>query len=210
MINVLIVDDHKVVRTGLESLLSASDDISVVGTATNGEEAVAAATSLLPDVVLMDLSMPVMDGTTATSLIAAEHPQMKVVVLTSFSDDERVVDALQAGALGYTLKDAEPGIILEAIRAAHGGGVPIDPRVASALMPQNRTGRSDATLTDREKEIVALVGRGLVNKQIAVELGISEKTVKTHLTNAFKRLGVTNRGDAAAWAARNLPDGIDN
>ena len=198
MIRLMVVDDHNVVRAGIESLFVGEDDIEVVGTASDGAEAVAAVATLSPDVVLMDLSMPVMDGTAATREIAAAHPAVKVVVLTSFAEDDRVVGALQAGALGYTLKDADPTVIVGAVRAAAGGGVPIDPRVASALVPQ-RAARSDAQLTDREEEIVRLVAEGLVNKQIAAELGIAEKTVKTHLTNAFKRLGVSGREEAAAW-----------
>lgn len=205
MIRVMVVDDHKVVRTGLEALLGGAKDVEVVGTAADGAEALERAAELVPDVVMMDLSMPVMDGATATRHLVSAHPGMKVVILTSFAEEDRVVEALQAGALGYTLKDADPAVLVDAVRAAAGGGVPIDPRVASALVPRSAT-REDVRLTDREEEIVRLVARGMVNKEIAAALGISEKTVKTHLTNTFKRLGVASREEAAEWAQSHLDD----
>lgn len=202
MIRVLVVDDHRVVRAGLETLLDVVADIELVGSAADGAQAIELAGTLRPDVVLMDLSMPVMDGVEATRRIMAAHPQTHIVVLTSFADQRRVIDAIDAGANGYILKDADSQTLLDAIRAAADGGVPLDPRVAPALLAQRRAQRN-VDLTDRELEVLRLVGQGLLNKQIARRLDISEKTVKTHLTSVFRRIGVTDRTQAALWAERN-------
>jgi DNA-binding NarL/FixJ family response regulator len=202
VIDVMLADDHRLVRSGLETLIGAADDMRVVASAADGEEAVRLATESQPDVVLMDLSMPVMDGVTATRTIVAEHPGVQVLVLTSFSDNDRVTDALDAGAVGYVLKDSEPADLLDAVRAVARGESPIDPRVARTLL--HGRSRSAPELTDREEEVLRLVGRGLANKQIARALGITERTVKAHLTSVFQRIGVRDRTSAALWAQRNL------
>jgi DNA-binding NarL/FixJ family response regulator len=205
VIRVLIVDDHAVVRRGLEQLLGTSDDMEVVGVASDGEEAVATAARETPDVVLMDLSMPNVDGVEATRRIVDAQPGVHVVVLTSFAEHQRVLDALEAGAVGYLLKDADPDEVLSGIRAAHAGGSPLDPKVARALVDARRAQRPARELSGREEEVLRLVATGLANKQIARRLGISERTVKAHLTSVFQQLGVTDRTQAALWAREHLP-----
>jgi DNA-binding NarL/FixJ family response regulator len=204
MTTVLLVDDHRMVRTGLAALLQTAEGIEVVGQAGNGEEAVLLATRVRPDVVLMDLSMPVVDGVEATRRVLAELPETKIVVLTSFSDRERVADALQAGAVGYLLKDCEPDELRSAIRAAAAGHVPIDPRVARVLLPAAAGGRPEDALSPREQEVLRLVAEGRANKQIGRALGISERTVKAHLGNVFRQIGVADRTSAALWARDHL------
>jgi DNA-binding NarL/FixJ family response regulator len=206
VIDVLVVDDHALMRSGLAGLIAAAEDMRVVGMAADGAEAVAAVARLSPDVVLMDLSMPVMDGVTATRRILAENPAVEVLVLTSFSDQQRVVEALDAGAGGYVLKDTEPADLLAAIRATARGHSPLDPRVARTLLHARRSPARVAELTEREQEVLALVGRGLANKQIARALGIREGTVKAHLTSVFQRIGVRDRTSAALWARTHLPE----
>jgi DNA-binding NarL/FixJ family response regulator len=205
VIRVMVVDDHAVVRGGLEQLLATAPDISLVATASNGQEALDAAAANEVDVVLMDLSMPVMDGIEATRRLVATHPELNVVALTSFSDNRRIMEALSAGASGYLLKDAGPDELLGAIRAAHAGGSPLDPKAARVLLDAQRTLRPAQDLSDREVEVLRLVAAGLANKQIARKLGITERTVKAHLTNVFQRLGVTDRTQAALWAKDHLP-----
>ena len=205
MIKVLLVDDHPLVRHGLSELLGGTDDISVVAAVDDGDQAAAAAVEHAPDVVLMDLSMPRMDGITATRALLAEAPTARVIVLTSFSESERIHDALDAGAIGYLLKDAEPEDVVRAVRDAAAGNAPLSPRAARALLPQNRRpgrAQSDA-LSAREREVLALVAAGLPNKSIARRLDISEKTVKAHLTRVFSVLGVSDRTSAALWAQRH-------
>jgi DNA-binding NarL/FixJ family response regulator len=205
-IRVVIVDDHAVLRAGLAQLLSGEPDLEVVATAADGGSAVASARELRPDVVLMDLQMPEVDGVAATRQIVAEG-LADVLVLTSFSDAERIVGALDAGALGYLLKDADPEEVLHGIRAVARGESPINPRAARELLGARRTSTTAAAeLTPREREVLGLVRRGLANKQIARRLGISERTVKAHLTSTFQRIGVVDRTQAALWAERN---GID-
>ena len=199
MISVLIVDDHAVVRQGLEQLL-VHDDLRVVGSAADGEEAVALVESGAPDVVLMDLSMPGIGGIEATLRIVAHAPDQKVVVLTSFADQERILQALDAGACGYILKDAPPEEIIAAVRAAAGGGAPLDPKAARVLLDRQRGVQVARPLSARELEVLDLVAEGLANKQIARRLGITERTVKAHLTNVFQQLGVTDRTQAALWS----------
>ena len=204
MINVLVVDDHAVVRAGLEQLLAGAEDIAVVGTASDGAEAVTQARSLRPDVVLMDLQMPGTDGVSATRQIVEEE-LAQVLVLTSFSDGERIVGALDAGAVGYLLKDADPDEVLTGIRAVSRGESPLHPRAARELLSARVSGGGSsvsADLTPRETEVLRLVRQGLANKQIARQLGISERTVKAHLTSVFARIGVTDRTQAALWAER--------
>jgi len=204
-ITVVLVDDHAVVRTGLAQLLSGAPDIEVVGQASDGAEAIEVVRATRPDVVVMDLQMPGMDGVDATRAIVAEGLGSEVVVLTSYSDSSRIVAALDAGAVGYLLKDADPEDVLDGVRAVSRGESPIHPRVARQLL----TARTEApvtaaTLTSREAEVLELVRTGLANKQIARRLGISERTVKAHLTSVFQRIGVADRTQAAIWAERNL------
>lgn len=207
MIRVLLVDDHAMVRLGLEQLLGGVDDIEVVGSAGDGEEAQVLVRQTNPDVVLMDLQMPNVDGVSATRRIVAGNDTVQVVVLTSFSDSERIVAALDAGAVGYLLKDAEPEDLLEGIRAAHRGESPLHPRAARQLLTARTAARGGPVeLTPRETEVLSLVRRGLANKQIARRLGISERTVKAHLTSTFQRIGVADRTQAALWAERH---GVD-
>jgi DNA-binding NarL/FixJ family response regulator len=202
MIRVLIVDDHAIVRGGLAQLLGTTEDLSLVGQAADGEQAVALAADLRPDVVLMDLSMPGLDGVRATERVLAENPDTHVLVLTSFSDQARILDALQAGAEGYLLKHAEPEVILSGIREVVAGGSPLDPKAARVLLTNRRAASQGVRLTDREREVLRMVGDGHPNKVIARRLGISERTVKAHLTSIYQRLGVTDRTQAALWAQR--------
>jgi len=205
VIRVVVVDDHAMVRTGLATLLEAHEDITVVGQAQDGQAAVEVATQTVPDVVLMDLSMPVVDGVEATRQLLAAVPETSVVVLTSFSDRARVSAALEAGAVGYQLKDAEPADLLAAVRSAAAGHAPLDPRVARVLLPVPGSGPGEA-LSPREQEVLRLVARGLANKQIGRALGISERTVKAHLGRVFRQLGVVDRTSAALWARDHLDE----
>ena len=202
MIRLLIADDHAVVRTGLRQLAQTLDGVELVGEAVNGEEAVALCAERAPDVVLMDLEMPVLDGIGATRRITDADPRVAVVVLTSFSDRERILGALDAGAIGYLLKDAEPDELERAVRAAARGEAPLDPRAGRAVLQARNTASPVDALSGRERDVLELVARGLPNKLIARELSISEKTVKTHLTNVFRTIGVTDRTQAALWAER--------
>ncbi|ADB74829.1 response regulator [Geodermatophilus obscurus] len=206
MIDVLVVDDHALMRTGLSGLIAAAGDMRVVGTAADGAEAVEEVARLAPHVVLMDLSMPVLDGVAATRRIVEEHPSVEVLVLTSFSDRQRVIEALDAGAGGYVLKDTEPADLLAAIRSTARGHSPLDPRVARTVLHARRSPVRAAELTEREQEVLALVGHGLANKQIARRLGIRESTVKAHLTSVFQRIGVRDRTSATLWARTHLPE----
>jgi DNA-binding NarL/FixJ family response regulator len=199
-IRILLADDHDVVRRGLTALLDGTDGFAVVGAAADGEEAVTLAGEHQPDVVLMDLSMPGVDGIEATRRLLAAQPDSRVVVLTSFSDRERILDALDAGAVGYLLKDAEPDELLRGIAAAARGESPLAPKAAKAVLSARAEARPAAELTAREQEVLALLAEGLANKQIARRLGIAEKTVKTHLTSVFQSIGVTDRTQAALWA----------
>lgn len=202
MIRVLVVDDHAVVRAGLEQLLASVDDIEVVGLGSDGAEAIRHARELSPDVVLMDLQMPGTDGVQATRTIVDENLS-EVLVLTSYSDGERIVAALDAGAVGYLLKDADPDDVIQGIRAVHRGESPIHPRAARQLLTARPAAHDAPDLTPRESEVLRLVREGLANKQIARRLGISERTVKAHLTSAFARIGVADRTQAALWAERH-------
>ena len=203
MIRVLVADDHPVVREGLARLLEQADDVEVVGTAEDGERACDIARECDVDVVLMDLEMPGVNGIEATARIRSERPGTQVVVLTSFSDRERILDAVDAGALGYLLKDAEPDELLRGIRAAAQGESPLAPKAASALLAAREERRPAEQLTAREREVLVMVAEGLPNKLIARRLEISEKTVKAHLTRIFERIGVSDRTQAALWAERH-------
>jgi DNA-binding NarL/FixJ family response regulator len=202
MIRVLIVDDHAVVRRGLAQLLATTDDLSLAGEAADGEIAIGVAAELRPDVVLMDLSMPNLDGVRTIARILAAQPETHILVLTSFSDHNQILDALQAGADGYLLKHAEPETILASLRDVVAGGSPLDPKAARALLTGRRAARPDPALSDREREVLELVGEGLPNKSVARRLGISERTVKAHLTSIYQQLGVTDRTQAALWVQR--------
>ncbi len=204
MTTVVLVDDHALVRAGLGALVDSADGLDVVGQAADGEEAIAMVTGLTPDVVLMDLSMPVMDGVEATRRILQVRPETHVVVLTSFHDRDRVTEALAAGATGYLLKDSDPNDLIAAIRAAALGHAPLDPRVTRALLP-SATPRVSDSLSGRELQVLRLVIKGLSNRQIGRALGISERTVKVHVGHLFRRIGVADRTSAAMWGRDNLP-----
>lgn len=206
MIRVLVVDDHAIVRQGLERLLAVADDIELVGSAANGVEAVDLVASTRPDVVLMDLAMPFMDGVQATRRLVDARTGVRVVVLTSFGDDSRIRAALDAGAHGYLLKHTDPDQLIDAVRAAYTGDVPLDPRAGRVLLELTRTPRITRGLSERESEVLGLLADGLANKQIARRLGIRERTVKAHLTNVYQCLGVTDRVQAALWARQHVPD----
>jgi DNA-binding NarL/FixJ family response regulator len=204
VIRVVIADDHRVVRVGLEQLLETFDDIELVGAADGGERAVELVGDAKPDVLLLDLSMPDVDGIEVTERVATSSPDTRVVLFTSFSDREQIVRALDAGAIGYLLKDAEPDAIHDALRAAARGEAPLAPKAAAVLLASRSERAANAVeLTTRERDVLALVIAGDANKQIARKLGISEKTVKGHLTNLFQRIGVQDRTQAALWAERN-------
>ncbi len=205
MTGVLVVDDHAMVRSGLTVLIDGTGDLHVVGEAADGRQAVELAAELQPDVVLMDLSMPGMDGVEATRELLRQRPESVVVVLTSFSDQPRVTEALKAGAVGYLLKDCDPRDLLAAIRSAAEGHAPLDPRVARALLPSATTASPSDGLSAREKDVLRLVAQGLANKQVGTRLGISERTVKAHLGRVFREIGVQDRTSAALWAQEHLP-----
>jgi len=209
-IRVLIADDHAVVRSGLSQLLATADDLELVGSARDGDEAIEETARLRPDVVVMDLSMPGTDGIEATRRIVQDNPGVQVLVLTSFSDRTRILGALDAGAIGYLLKHAEADTILSGIRDIARGGSPLDPTAARILL-SGRSAPAGASpqLTAREREVLLMVRDGLPNKSIARRLGISERTVKAHLTHIFQRLGLTDRTQAAIWAERHLDGGAD-
>lgn len=209
-ITVLLVDDHAVVLRGLRFFLETEEEIQVVGEAMDGETALEEVKRLKPDVVLMDLVLPGMDGVQATREVLRIAPGTKVIVLTSFSEQDRVVPAIQAGAAGYLLKDVAPEVLAEAIRAVHRGEARLHPRVAQALMLQVGQGQKPTnppgpafSLTPRETEVLALLTRGLSNKEIAAELSITETTVKTHVSNILSKLGLQDRTQAAVYALRH-------
>jgi DNA-binding NarL/FixJ family response regulator len=202
VIRVAVVDDHAIVRNGLVQLLSSDPALEVVGAVGDGAAAVALCAELRPDVVLMDLSMPGMDGVEATRRIMESAPRLQVVVLTSFVDRERVLAALDAGAIGYLLKDAEPDELLRGVHAAARGESPLDPRAARTMLGAQRATGPLEELSEREREVLSLVAEGLPNKQIGRRLGISEKTVKAHLTHVFRTIGVDDRIQAGLWARR--------
>ena len=203
MIRIVVADDHAVVRTGLEQLVGTFDDIELVGMGANGSEAADICVATRPDVALLDLEMPVADGVEATRRIRDVSPATNVVIFTSFSDRVRILRALDAGAIGYLLKDAEPDEIHRGLQAAARGEAPLAPKAAAELLAARSTAPSSGGLTEREREVLQQVASGLANKQIARRLGISEKTVKGHLTQVFQTIGVTDRTQAALWAERH-------
>ena len=202
-VRVILCDDHAIVRDGIARVLDAYDDIDVIGTAENGEAGVEATVRLRPNVVLMDLLMPIVDGVQATRRIAAAAPETAVVVLTSFGEQALVMEAIDAGASGFILKDAAPSELVGAIRSAARGEAPLDPRVARAVMSRRQENQPLQEMTAREREVLALVAAGLSNKLIARRLGITEATVKAHLTHIYRRIGVDSRVQAALWARQH-------
>jgi NarL family two-component system response regulator LiaR len=207
VIRVLIADDHAVVRQGLRTFLELQGDIDVVGEAGNGEEAVAVAAQHAPDVILLDLVMPELDGIGALRRLREAAPAARVIVLTSFGEDERLFAALRAGAVGYLLKDVEPPELVRAIRTAHAGQSPLSPAVAARVVEELASGGSGRAapadeLTPRELEVLCLIARGRSNKRIALELGVAEKTVKTHVSHVLAKLGLSDRTQAALYAVR--------
>jgi two-component system, NarL family, response regulator LiaR len=202
LIRVLICDDHAVVRQGLRTFLDLQEDIVVVGEAADGEQALAAIARERPDVVLMDLVMPGVDGIEALRELRARAPTTRAIVLSSFIDDDKLFPAVRAGAAGYLLKDVQPQELVAAIRTVHGGGSLLHPVVAARLMEELATSAPLEQLTAREREVLALIGRGLANKLIARELGIAEKTVKAHVSSVLSKLGLTDRTQAALFAVR--------
>jgi two-component system, NarL family, response regulator LiaR len=204
-ISVLIVDDHAVLRQGLRSLLALQEDIEVVGEAPNGLEAVEQTSHLLPDVVLMDLIMPQVDGIEATRRIRTLSPSTQIIVLTSFGEDDKVFAAIKAGALSYLLKNVSPTDLVKAVQAAYRGETQLHPEIAKKLMDELSLGPRRQTpeeLTEREVEVLRLIARGQSNREIAAELIISEKTVKTHVSNILSKLHLADRTQAAIYALR--------
>ena len=209
-IRILLVDDHAVVREGLRAFLGLQDGFEIVGEAADGEEAIERAAELEPDVILMDLVMPKLDGVSAMRELRrrwrgrGSHP--RVIVLTSFLDDDRLLPALESGAAGYLLKNSQPAELARAVRAAQAGEAIIDPTAAARLVNALSNDRASPTaldqLTKREREVLTLIAQGRANKRIALELGISEKTVKTHVGHVLAKLGVTDRTQAAVLAVQ--------
>jgi NarL family two-component system response regulator LiaR len=204
-ITVVIVDDHTIVRQGLRTYLELQPDVLVVGEAANGSEAMVLVKDNLPDIVLMDLVMPVMDGVDATRAITAMSPSTRVIVLTSFSEDEKVFASIKAGAQGYLMKDVLPGDLLAAIRTVNRGEAQLDPEIARKVMqefanPQPVAPKHD--LTERELEVLRLIAQGKSNKDISEDLVLSEKTVKTHVSNILQKLHLSDRTQAAVFALR--------
>ena len=213
-IRVLIVDDHAMVRRGMRDFLDLHDDLEVVGEATDGDGAFEAAATLHPDVVVMDLLMPGLDGIAATAQIKARHPAIEVVAITSFIEEDRITAAIEAGASGFLLKDAEADDLAAAIRAAHAGEVYLDPAVAGMVARRMRAGASQRAsgqdgasavdrLTGRERDVMACLARGLSNQAIATELGMAERTARTHVSNILAKLGLTSRTQAALFAVEH-------
>lgn len=209
-IRIVLADDHSVVRQGLKMFLGLDPELEVIGEAANGQEALELAGTLKPDVVLMDMLMPVMDGITATQQIRQRYPDTEVIAVTSVLDDGSVVGAVRAGAIGYLLKDTQADELCRAIKAAAAGQVQLSPEAAARLMREVRAPESPESLTERETEVLRLLAMGKANKEIARALTIGEQTVKTHVSNILAKLGVQSRTQAALHAARiglvtNLP-----
>lgn len=202
-IRVLIVDDHQVVRHGLRTFLDIQDDIEVVGEAGDGDEAVSCVENLRPDVVLLDLHLPTVDGVEVLRMLRDRGSSARVLVLTSFTEPSEVVPALRAGAVGYLFKDVEPDALAQALRAVHSGQVLLEPDVAAALLAGDAPNERAATLTDREREVLAEIARGRSNREIARALVLSEKTVKTHVSAILAKLGLADRTQAALFAVKS-------
>ncbi|GAA1696378.1 response regulator transcription factor [Fodinicola feengrottensis] len=204
-VRVLLCDDHEMVRAGLRSFFDVQEGIEVAGEASTAEQALALMGTTKPDVVLMDLMLPGMSGVEAVRRISADHPGVKVLVLTSYAGDDTVIEAVRAGAAGYLLKDVNPTELAGAVRTVHAGGAPLHPSVAAAVM-RNVSEPDPEHLTPREREVLSLIARGLSNRLIARELALSEKTVKAHVSAILGKLGAADRTQAALWAVRHFPD----
>ncbi len=203
-VKLFLVDDHKVVRSGIKALGETEPSLEVIGEASDGREAVAKVSQKSPDVILMDLVMPEMDGVEATKRIIEDKPEGKILILTSFSEEERIIQAIKAGATGYLIKDASPDELVGAIRDVHRGESTLDPKVAGTVLRsmQNEEEDSSEDLTEREVEVLELVAEGLPNDDIAEKLYISERTVRSHVSNILGKLGLANRTQAALYAVR--------
>jgi NarL family two-component system response regulator LiaR len=200
----MLVDDHTMVRRGLATFLKVFEDLQLVGEAENGETAIQLCAEVLPDVILMDMVLPVMDGATATRAIRRQFPQVQVIVLTSFKEGELIKNALEAGAIGYLLKDVSADELVDAIRAAHAGRATLSPEAAQALVETTNQPRTyGLDLTEREREVLALMIEGLNNTQIAGRLTVSPSTIKSHVSNILAKLGVASRTEAVTLALRN-------
>lgn len=203
-IRVMLVDDHTMVRRGLATFLKVFDDLKLVGEAENGANAIKLCAEALPDVVLMDMVMPDMDGATATALIRQKFPQVQILVLTSFKEGDLIKKALEAGAIGYLLKDVSADDLARAIRSAHAGRATLSPEAAQSLVETtNLPPAPGLDLTEREREVLALMVEGLSNTQIAAKLGVSSSTIKSHVSNILSKLGVASRTEAVSLALRN-------
>jgi DNA-binding NarL/FixJ family response regulator len=211
-IKVLIVDDQSLVRQGMASLLAVEEDLEVIGQAENGEEAILKATQLSPDVILMDVRMPVADGILATSRIRDSHPNIRVIVLTTFDDEDYIIRALQVGAAGYLLKDTPSEQLAQAVRAVYQGHAWLGPTVATKVVsrlqsvPKTNRVNYNKLLTTRELEVLRLIGKGKSNREIANALCITEGTVKNHVTRVLTQIGARDRTQAALWAMDNLDE----
>jgi NarL family two-component system response regulator LiaR len=214
IIRLLIVDDHTIVRKGIKVLVATEKDMQVVGEAENGAEAVEKAASLKPDVILMDLVMPGMDGIEATGRITAQQPEARILVLTSFAADDKVFPAVKAGALGYLLKDSSPAQLLEAIRQVHRGEPSLEPAIARKVLQElSNPGQGKPTaepLTQRELEVLRLISQGLSNKEIAAKIFVAEWTVRTHVSNILSKLHLASRTQAALYALRSGLASLDD
>lgn len=211
MIRILLVDDQDLLRQGLASLLALEEDLEIIGQASNGNEAIVQATELQPDVILMDVRMPVCDGVTATQEIHQRFPWMRILVLTTFDDDEYIWQSLQAGALGYLLKSTPSSQLANAIRTVYQGHSQLGPSIASKVFAQMNSQpveppTTDHRFSDRETEILQLLGQGLNNKEIAQQLYLTEGTVKNHISRILAELGMRDRTQAALWAQKYLPN----
>jgi DNA-binding NarL/FixJ family response regulator len=207
MIRIVLADDHEVIRVSLSRLLDVQPDLEVIGIASDGREALRLVRRLTPEVVLMDLHMPVLSGVTAIAELARSHPEIAVIALSAFQEPTEVTAAMAAGARGYLVKDIEPAVLVAGIRAVVNGGTPLSPSVATHVM-RSTAAAVATTLTSREREILRLMLEGRSNLEIGAELGISGKTVKAHCSRLFLKIGVADRNQAAVWAARNLE--LDN
>jgi DNA-binding NarL/FixJ family response regulator len=202
MINVVIVDDHEIINMGLQLLISMTDDITVIGTAPDGRKGVEVVLECNPDVVLMDIQLPQLDGISATQQILRQRPDTNIMMLTSSAESSDIQRALSSGARGYLLKHSDPNAILDAIRAVANGGAPLDP-IAGSVLLKRQPQSSSVKLSPREVEVLQLLAKGYANKQIAAKLKITDRTVKAHLTHIFAQIGVGDRTHAALWATKN-------
>jgi two-component system, NarL family, response regulator LiaR len=208
-IKVFLVDDHALVREGIKMYLKFDEHLEVIGEATNGEEALAKVASLKPDVVLMDLVMPIMDGVSAIAELKRQHPEVEIIALTSVLEDDKIFGAVQGGAIGYLLKDSKPQDLIDAVHAAGRGEVRLHPEVAKRFVKQIKTPDMREALTPRETDMLRLIGRGYSNKDICAEFGVSMHTVKTHVMILFDKIGVVSRTQAALFAIKHGLAGLE-